>query len=193
MYGTHIFRHCYRRRAERITRPGCTSGSDHGSCCRSRGCSFRCSLTHCRHLRCKVWARGRNRFGLVAASRGAGSSASTCRMPRLLPGKRANMREQERDRRLDAPTLSNAGSVMSLGDTQTSFRPRELSRMLLTGHTKDPEQLWRCCSRSTGWGSLLPPTTTCDSNDREFTQKRQCAGSTNSCVRPGARSAVRSP
>ena len=30
-----------RHRAGRITRPGCTPGSDHGSCCWSRGCSTR--------------------------------------------------------------------------------------------------------------------------------------------------------
>ena len=81
-----------------------------------------------------------------------------------------------RDRRLGATVSDNAGSVMSLGYALASFRPRELKDVTDWTHTKDPEQLWRCCGRST--------TTYRGSNNRGFTQKRQCAGRTNSCVRP---------
>ena len=70
-----------RRRAGRITRPGCTPGNDRGSCCCSRSRRSCCSLAHCRHLGGRVWARGRIRSGLEPSYAGLVRSGES---PRLL-------------------------------------------------------------------------------------------------------------
>ena len=64
-----------RHRAGRITHPGpgCTPGSDHGSCCRSRGCSSRTSPARCRHPSGRVWANGRNQVWSPATGVASGS------------------------------------------------------------------------------------------------------------------------
>ena len=92
-----------RHRAARIARPGCAPASDHGICCWSRGCGSHSSLAH--------------RGGLVRSGK----------PPRWLfcehvPNAELGAWEADthagggRDRRLGAPALVNAGSVMSVGD-----------------------------------------------------------------------------
>ena len=108
-----------RRRAGRMTSPGCTPGSNHGSCRRERGCS---SLAHCRHLSGRVWRFSAQR-GIEPPRWLFCEHVPNAELAAWEADKHA---EAGRDRRLGAPALANAGSVISFGDAMASFRPREL-------------------------------------------------------------------